>query len=123
MVHAFNSLGFGQRHERGGEVAGAGLRDQVGGRALAQHLAAVQHHDAVGVLGLVDEMRRPQHADALAAQLQHMPQQVAARRGIETDRRLVHQQNARLVHQRARQLDAAAVAARQFAHLAAARYR
>ena len=72
----------------------------------------MQHDHPVGVGHLVAEMRRPQHGDgALRAHRQHQLDEIAAALRVEPDRRLVHQQQARLVQQRARKLDPAAVAA------------
>ena len=83
-------------------------------RGIRQHLAAMQHDDPVGVRHLVAQMRRPQHRDlALGAHRQHEPDEVAAALRIEPDGGLVHEQEARLVQQRARELDPAAVAAAQ----------
>ena len=50
-----------------------------------------------------------------ARMLEQQLEQVAAARRIEPDGRLVHQQDARLVHQRARELDPAPVAAAELA--------
>ena len=78
----------------------------------------MQHDHASSVGDLVDQMRRPQHRDVvLAHQPAHMLEDVGARLDVEPDGRLVEQQQARAVQQRARDLDAAHLAAGQVAHL------
>jgi hypothetical protein len=74
----------------------------------------VQHDHPVGVADLIAQMRGPKDRDLpVAPHRKQLLEQVAAARRIEPDRRLVHEQNARLVQQGAGELDAAAVAAAQ----------
>ena len=94
-----------------GEAAVAG---EPGGRRGRQHPAAVQHHDRVGGVDLVEQVRRPEHADAgTRRQLAHDAHDLAARLHVEPDRRLVEQQQPRAVQQRAGDLGAALLAAGQ----------
>ena len=63
-------------------------------------------------------MRRPQHAEAFALhEGAHDADDALARADVEADGRLVEQQQRRPVQQRARDLDAAGLAAGQVAHL------
>ena len=72
----------------------------------------MQDHDPIGVGHLVAQMRRPQHRDrALRPHRQDELAQIAAALRIEADGGLVHEQEPRLVQQRARQLHPAPVAA------------
>ena len=65
-------------------------------------------------------MRRPQHADAvLGDEAAHELENVGARLDVEPGGRLVEQQQARAVQQRARDLDAPHLAAGEMAHLVA----
>ena len=80
-------------------------------RALRQHAALVQHHDVVVVSGFVDQMRRPEHADALRGrEPPNMLENVGARFDVEADRRLVEQQQPWAMQQRACDFDRAASA-------------
>jgi hypothetical protein len=86
--------------------------------AVAEHAALMQHDHLVGIGGLVDQMRRPQHADALLGdEAAHVPEDVGARRDVETDRRLVEHQKARAVQECPCDLDATHLTAREIAHL------
>ena len=92
----------------------AGFCYKLSRRRVGQDLAVIEHDDAIGVGHLVAQMRRPQHGDAaFGAQADDELEEFAAAAGVETDGRFVHQENARLVQQRARELQAAAVAAAQ----------
>ena len=80
----------------------------------------MEHDHAVGVRHLVAQVCRPQHRNAaLGAHPEQELEQVAAARRIEPDRRLVHQQHARIVHQGAHQLHAPPVAAAERRRLVA----
>ena len=69
---------------------------------------------------LVEQMRRPQHADALLGdELPDMAEDIGARLDVEPDGRLVEQQQPRPMQQRARDLEPAHLPAREVAHLAA----
>ena len=73
---------------------------------MREHAALVQHHHVVAGAGFVDEMRRPEHADALLhRQPANVIENVGARLDVETDGRFVQQQQPRLVQQRAGNLD------------------
>src|SRR5262245_41467592 len=86
----------GQLDERAREGRLPRLADEVGRRALGDEPASVQHEHPGGNLGLVDQMRRPQHAQLTApAERQHVLEQRPPRGGIEAHRRLVHDQNPR----------------------------
>src|SRR4051812_33752988 len=80
----------------------------------------VQDHQLVARRDLVEQMRGPEHADALFGnQPPHMTENVGARLDVEADRRLVEQQQARPVQQRPRDLEPPHLTAREVAHLAA----
>ena len=65
-------------------------------------------------------MRRPQHADALFGdELADVVEDVGAGLDVEADGRLVEQQQARAMQQRARDFQPPHLAAREVAHLAA----
>ena len=67
---------------------------------------------------LIDEMGRPQHAEAFRAhELAHMSENIGARLDVEPDGRFVEQQQTRPMQQRARNFDAADLAAREIARL------
>jgi hypothetical protein len=98
--------------------AGSRLGEKSRKVAREQHLALVQHDDEVGIGDLVDEVRCPQHAEPL---LLHEPAHDAdhalARADVEADGRLVEQEAARPVQERAGDLDAPRLAAGEIAHL------
>ena len=74
----------------------------------------MQHNDPIGIWHLIAQMRSPQHRyRALLAHRQNELDQVAAACRIEANRRLVHQQNARLMQQGASQLNPSPIAATQ----------
>ena len=86
-------------------------------RAVRDHPAVVDHDDAVGQrVGLLEVLRRQQHGDALAEQLPDgLPHPLAARR-VQAGRRLVEEQDRRPRHQRRRQVEPPAHAARVALH-------
>ncbi len=72
----------------------------------------MQHEDAVCVVDLVNQVGGPQDRDAvLAGQSMHVLDDVPSGRHVETDRRLVEEQEAWLVYQRPGDLHPAAVTA------------
>ena len=88
--------------------------------AARQHLALMQDDEIVARGDLVEQMRRPEHADALFGdELADMAEDIGARLDVEPDGRLVEQQQPRPVQQRARDLDPAHLPAREIADLAA----
>ena len=100
------------------DVARAGLAQQLVDPALQQHAPLMQHGDLISRLHLVDQVRRPEHADAaLATAVAHLLQNALAAVDIEADGGLVGQQQARLVQQGAGQFQAPALAAAELAHL------
>src|SRR5271169_4131242 len=108
----------GHRQKRLLDRCRPGFRDKLRRRGVGQNLAVMEHDDAIGVLHLVAQMRRPEHGDgAFGTQAEDQLAQVVAAGGIEADRSLVHEQNARLVQERARELHAATVAAAQLRDL------
>ena len=76
-------------------------RLELGCRALGDHRAVVDHHDAIGeVVGLFEVLGGEQHGRAALDQaLDHPPQLVATLR-VETGGRFVEEQDRRLVDQR-----------------------
>ena len=104
----------GQLDEGVGQGRLSRLLDQLGRRALGTSRPRCSTSDPVGPLRLVHEVRRPEHAQrAVPAERVDVGQQGPARRRIEAHGRLVEDQDARLVQERPRQLDLAAVAAAQ----------
>ncbi len=95
-------------------VAAPALGHELRRRGVGENLATMEDDYAVGVGHLVAQMRRPEDGDGtLGAQAQHQLEEVAAASRIEADGRFVHEEDARLVQERARELDPAAVAAAQ----------
>ena len=85
---------------------------------LAASFALMQHHDMVAVIDLIDQMRRPEYADAFGfSPAGGSCQDAGARLDVEPDGRLVEQQQRRAVQQRPRDFDTAHLAARQAARL------
>src|SRR5215467_10417985 len=75
-------------------------------RILRQDAAVVDDADAVAALDLLDVMGRDNDGElALIAQPMHVLPEPLARLGIEPDRRLVEEQNARVVNERPRDLE------------------
>ena len=102
------------------KVLACAVRKQARHRPGEAHPPLVQQHDAVVGGDLVDQVRRPQHADAVFPnEPAHDGKHALARGDIEADGRLVEQQAGRIVQQRAGDLDAPRLAARQGAHLLA----
>ena len=88
--------------------------------AAREDLALMQDDEIVARHDLVEQMRRPQHADALFGdELPDMAEDIGARLDVEPDGRLIEQQQPRPVQQRARDLEPAHLPAREIAHLAA----
>ena len=84
----------------------------------ARHdLPAIDHQQIVVGLHLVEQMRRPQHADIVGArQLMHVAHDGPPRRVVEPDGRLVEQKQLRAMQQTAGDLDPAPMAAIQRTH-------
>src|SRR5207302_9198776 len=90
-------------------------------RAVGQHAAAMENDDARLLADFVDEMGRPEDGKAgLPAKPTDMVEQELPAGDVEPDRRLVEQQQPRLVEQRPRDLDAAPLAAAEAPHALAA---
>ena len=66
-------------------------------------LPSVDQPDAVAVFGLVEEMGRHHHRDAVLDQGVDVRPELAARQRIDAGGRLVEKQHRRLVHHRAGQ--------------------
>ena len=110
----------GQAHERGVDVVGAGVGDEPRDRAVRQHPPLMQHHEVVAGHDLVEQMRGPQHADALLGdELPDVAEDIGAGLDVEADGRLVEQQQARAMQQRAGDFQPPHLAAGEVAHLAA----
>ena len=72
---------------------GSGRGDDVRDFAMSQHASLMQHHEVIVGRDFVEQMRRPEHADALLGdQLAHVAQNVGPRLDVEADGRLVEQQ-------------------------------
>src|SRR5262245_12441588 len=77
----------------------------------------MQHHDEVGLPNLVEQMRRPQHAEALLLdQRAHDVDDALTRTDVEADGRLVEQQERGLMQQRAGDFEAPRLAAGKVAN-------
>ena len=97
-----------------------GLGDDARDLTVCENPALMQHHEIVAGHDLVEQMRGPQHADALLGdQPPHMAEDIGARLDVEADGRLVEQQQTRPMQQRARDLEPPHLAAGEVAHLAA----
>ncbi len=95
------------------KVLACASASRLGTRPEKRTLSLVQQHDLVVGGDLVDQVRRPQHADAVFANERADDREHAlARRDVETDCSLVEQQAGRIVQQRACDLDTARLAAR-----------
>src|ERR1700748_596750 len=87
--------------------------------AMREDLALMQDDEIVARLDLVEQMRRPEHADALFGdELADMAEDIGARLDVEADGGLVEQQQPRPVQECARDLEPAHLPAREIAHLA-----
>src|ERR1700704_1918803 len=85
--------GAGQGDERGAYAGCARAGTDLGGSAVIENLALVQDDDIVAGFDLVDQMRCPKHADALARdKAPHMLENIRAGLDIEAGGRLVKQQ-------------------------------
>src|ERR1700759_1543929 len=88
--------------------------------AMREDLALMQDDEIVARLDLVEQMRRPQHADALFGdELPDTPEDIGPGLAVEPDGRLIEQQQPRPMQQRARDFEPAHLPAREIAHLAA----
>ena len=103
---------FGVARLQGEHVARDALL-QPRGRVLGDHAPFVDHRDAVAALGLFGAVRGEQHGQAAlrAQRLDALPD-LAEEALVEPGGRLVHQEQRRLVQERARELEPAAHAAR-----------
>src|SRR5262245_36592062 len=109
-----------QPGERGADVLRSRVRRHAGNGAVRQHPSLVQHHHVVLLRDLVDQVRGPQHRDAVRDhQPAHLAEDIGPRFDVEADRRLVEHEQARPVQQRAGDLDAPHLSAGQVTHLVA----
>ena len=100
-----------RRVDLGGALAGV-LGDQLGRRAAGDHLALVHQGDLVGeALGLLDVVGRHQDRRAARAQVVDQRPELGADLRVEADRRLVEQDQLRLVDEAAGEQEAPAHAA------------
>jgi hypothetical protein len=101
------------------QIVRLGLRDNAFDQTACENPALMQNYQVVAGYDLVEQMRSPQHADALLGyQPPHMTEDIGARLDVEANRRLVQQQQTRPVQQGARDLEPPHLAARKVAHLA-----
>ena len=90
-------------------------RSSTSARRAERHLAAVQAQNAVEAAGALDVVARHEQRPALGAQLlEHAGDQRGARR-VDPRQRLVEQQQARVLHERACQQGALALATGELA--------
>ena len=83
-------------------------------RTLRQHLTLMQHDRATRALGLIQITRGEQHGEALVVhQVPHDGPQLTARERIDSDRRLIEQQQLGLAYQRAGEAEFLLHAARE----------
>jgi hypothetical protein len=112
-------LRAGQAHEGRIDILRAGVAEDIAHGAAREHAALMQDDEIVAGGNLVEQMRRPQHADTLLGdELPDVGQDVRACLDIEPDGRLVEQQQARPMQQRTRNFQPAHLSAREVAHLA-----
>ena len=99
------------------DALGADPRLQLGGRAVRDRAAVVEHDDVVGeLIGLFEVLRREDDRGAVAHEVaEHLPEVVAAAR-VETGGGLVEEQHARVGDEARREVEAAAHAARERLH-------
>src|SRR3954464_8792119 len=101
------------------QIVRLGLRDNTRDQAACENPALMQNHEVVAGTDLVKQMRSPQHANALLGhQPPYVTEDIGARLDIEADRRLVKQQQARPVQQRARDLKPSHLPPRKVTYLA-----
>src|SRR3954447_19456851 len=102
------------------QVACSGLVDNVRDLAVRKGPALMQNHKFVVGDDLVKEVGRPQHANALLiGETPDMVENVSSRFYIEADCRLVQQQQARSMQQRASYFKPPHLPARKIPHFAA----
>ena len=99
------------------QIARAGARHQFGRRAGRQHLAGVHGDDPIPLLGFVHVSGGDDdaHARAAGANVVDQRPELAARQRIDARRRLIENEQIRLVHQCAAEADLLFHAARQLA--------
>jgi hypothetical protein len=84
------------------------LSEQLGGSAVGEHLALVQHDDPRALPDFVDQMRGPKGGQAfVSTEPADMVEHELPAGDVEPDGRFVEQQKARLVQQSARDFDTA----------------
>ena len=101
-------IGRDDFHHRPGQ-----LPAQIVRRVEGDDFAFVQQRDPVAALGFVQVRRADENRDALLQELREELPELAARHRIDAGRRLVEQDHARLVDQRARERELLLHASRQ----------
>lgn len=97
------------------------IEGQARHAALSDQTAAIEHQQIVIGLDLIEQVSGPEHAHALVtAERSHMLVECLAAGRVEACTGLVEQQQLGVMQQRAGDLDASAVTAVEFTHLAAA---
>ncbi len=66
-------------------------RPKSQGRLMHQHIALVQQHDVIALLGFIEIGGTHQHGDILAAQQFDDAPELTPRNGIDPDSRLIEQ--------------------------------
>src|SRR5207302_6914632 len=95
--------------------------EQLGGSAVGEHFALVQHDDPRALPDFVDQMRGPECGQAfVSTEPADMVEHELPAGDVEPDSRLIEQQQARLVQQGARDFDTAPLTAAQLPRLVSA---
>ena len=102
------------------DVAAERLAAELVGRRQGDEPAAGDERDLVARLGLVDVLGRDEQRPALVAQPMELVPDSASQERVDARRRLVEEQQRRIVHERAGELEPALHAARQPARATAA---
>src|SRR5215472_14381188 len=110
----------GQADEGRVDVMCAGFRNDARHLAACKDLPLMQNDKIVAGVNLVEQMRRPQHADAIFGdELPHVAENIGPDLDVEPDGWLIKQQQPWSVQERACDLEPPHLATREVAHLAA----
>ncbi len=102
------------------QIMRLGFRDNACDLALRENSALVQNDEIIIRLDLVKKVSGPQHADALLDnQPPHMAEDLGSRLDVQSNRRLVEQQQTRPVQECPRDFQPTHLPAGEIAHLAA----
>ena len=84
---------------------GVRLLSHACGCALCKNPALVQHNDIVIFRNFVDQMGGPQHRDTIFDEPAHVLEDICSRLDIKADCRLIQQEQARPMQERASDFD------------------